>query len=165
MVSFEIAQAITEQKAKYGRFIDTKQWSKFNEIALPDAELHFWDTNGQILLVGRTPVSFRSTQAFTDFFHRFFADAETLHMFGPGELKQISKDEVKAIWGMEDQIFLKSTANIVGVRGGGYYHEIWKLKDGEWFLKSLNLRRTYTHVTPMARVLQILQSCLGLTLY
>jgi hypothetical protein len=116
---------------------------------------HFWDSNGQPLMIGRTPLLFRSTQKSTDLFRRFFADAETFHMFGPGEFEQVLNNEVKAVWGMEDQIFLKSTANFVGVRGGGYYYEIWRLKDGEWYLKSLDLRRTYTQMSLMARAIQL----------
>lgn len=76
------------------------------------------------------------------FLSLYLEKAETLHMFGPGDLEQISVDEVKAVWSMEDQIYLKST-NLKAIRGGGYYHETWKLKGGEWYLQSLDLKRTY----------------------
>lgn len=94
------------------------------------------------MIAGKVPLSFRSCKVFTDFFSLYLEKAETLHMFGPGDLEQISVDEVKAVWSMEDQIYLKST-NLKAIRGGGYYHEAWELKGGEWYLQSLDLKRTY----------------------
>ncbi|KAK6196621.1 hypothetical protein LQW54_011361 [Pestalotiopsis sp. IQ-011] len=37
------ADFITVKKARYGRYVDTKQWDKFSEIALPHATLRFLD--------------------------------------------------------------------------------------------------------------------------
>jgi hypothetical protein len=54
---------------------------------------------------------------------------------------------------MDDQINFKST-NLVEIRGGGYYHETWKLEDGEWYLQTLDLRRTYTKISHTARRFQ-----------
>lgn len=169
MVPFEIAQSIAQKKARYGRYVDTKQWAKLQKIILPDARLNFWDIHGNVVIAGKVPLSFRSCKAFTDFFSLYLEKAETLHMFGPGDLEQISADEIKAVWSMEDQICLKST-NLMEIRGGGYYHETWKLKGGEWYLQSLDLKRTYlkrtyaeTSVT--VRHLQYLYTWPGLTFY
>jgi hypothetical protein len=74
-------------------------------------------------------------------------------MFGPSDLEQKSADEVKAIWTIEDQISFKST-NLVEIRGRGYYHETWKLKDRDWNLQTLDLRRTYTKISHTARSFQ-----------
>lgn len=135
-VPLEVAETICRKKSQYGRYIDTKQWNNFGQVALPEAEFNFFDSDGSILMAGRTALAFSSSKAFTEFFSSFFANAQTLHMFGPGELEQTAADEVKAIWGMEDQIILNSTAGLVELRGGGYYYETWKMKDGDWFLKS-----------------------------
>ena len=69
-------------------------------------------------------------------------------MFRPGELEQIKADEVKATWGMEDQIILNGTGGLVEMRGGGYYYETWKMKNDDWFLASLRLERTYQKTQP-----------------
>ncbi|KAF2183155.1 hypothetical protein K469DRAFT_635649 [Zopfia rhizophila CBS 207.26] len=163
-VPFDVAEIISRKKAQYGRCIDTKQWHNFNQVALSDTEFNFLDPDGSIIMAGKTRLTFPSSKAFTEFFGRFFRNAETLHMFGPGELEQVAPDEVTAIWGMEDQLLLKSTAGLVELRGGGYYYETWKLKDGDWFLKSLRLERTYTKMSFMARVLQLLHIYLWLIL-
>ncbi|KAL1885811.1 hypothetical protein Plec18167_001306 [Paecilomyces lecythidis] len=164
-VPFEISQKIHQKKAQYGRYIDTKQWDEFDQIALPDAELIFLDTNGSVLTVGKTALTFSTPKQFTTFFRRFFANAQTLHMFGPGDLQQTGSDEVKAIWSMEDQIIMKYSGGLAEVRGGGFYYETWKLKDGEWFLKSLRLERTYTKFSLLVRILALLQACLPFTLF
>jgi hypothetical protein len=160
-IPVEIAEVIIRKKSQYGRYIDTKQWDKFDRVALPDAEFSFYDTDGSILKAGNTSFAFPSSAAFTVFFSKFFASAQTLHMFGPGELQLKADDEVGAIWGMEDQIILKHTMGLVEIRGGGYYHETWKMERGDWFLKSLRLERTYQKTSPMAKILVFLDRYLG----
>lgn len=152
-IPVEIAEVIIRKKAQYGRYIDTKQWDKFDQVALPDAEFNFYDTDGSILKAGNTLFAFPTPTAFTDFFSKFFLNAQTLHMFGPGELQMTCSDEVKAIWGMEDEIILKHTMGLVEIRGGGYYHETWKFEKGDWFLKSLRLERTYQKTSLVAKIL------------
>ncbi|KAJ5775769.1 uncharacterized protein N7511_000780 [Penicillium nucicola] len=119
----EITEIICRKKSQYGRYINTKQWDKSDQVALPDAELMFFDTDGSLLKTGNTSFAFPSSTAFTEFFTNFFANAQMLHIFGPGELQLKAIDEVGAIWGMEDQIILKHAMGSVEIRGGGYYHE------------------------------------------
>ena len=161
-VSAEITDRISQKKSQYGRYVDTKQWNKFDKIVLPNAEFGFFDSDGSVLKAGKTALIFSSSKGFTGFFSKFLANAQTLHMFGPGELEQVTAEEVRAIWGMEDQIILKGTAGLVEIRGGGYYHETWKMKDGDWFLKSLRLERTYQKISFLARLLAFLGSFFGL---
>jgi hypothetical protein len=162
-VPVEIAEIIFRKKSQYGRYIDTKQWDKFDQVALPDAEFIFFDTDGSILKAGDTSFAFPSSTAFTGFFSKFFANAQTLHMFGPGELQLKAIDEVGAIWGMEDQIILKHAVGSVEIRGGGYYHESWKMRNGDWFLNSLRLERTYQKTSLLAKILIFLERYLSLS--
>lgn len=149
-VSPETTEIISRKKALYGRYIDTKQWDKLSSIALPDAELRFFEPDGSLTHVGRTPLAFKTPEECTSFFHKLLGNAQTLHMFGRGDLEQIKVDEVRAIWPMEDQIILRQGWLPVEVRGGGYYYETWRLKDHDWFLQSLVLRRTYTKPSMLA---------------
>lgn len=134
-VSPETAEIITRKKSQYGRCIDTKQWKSIDQVALPDAELTFLDIDGSDLKIGPTPLHFVSCKSFGEFCRKLFQNAQTLHMLGPGELDQTAADEVTAIWSMEDQLIMNFTAGLGDVRGGGYYFETWKLRDGDWFLK------------------------------
>ena len=74
-------------------------------------------------------------------------------MFGPGELQLKAIDEVGAICGMEDQIILKHALELVEIRGGGYYQETRKMRNGDWFLNSLRLERTYQKTSLLAKIL------------
>lgn len=149
-VSWETSDIISRKKALYGRYIDTKQWDKISSIALPDAELRFFEPDGFLTHVGRTALAFTSPEKCALFFHKLFKNAQTLHMFGRGELEQTKADEVRAIWPMEDQIILRQGWLPVEVRGGGYYYETWRQKDSDWFLESLVLQRTYTKPSMLA---------------
>ncbi|KAK5994270.1 hypothetical protein PT974_04742 [Cladobotryum mycophilum] len=154
-VEAKVANIIRRKKAQYVRYIDTKQWSKFEELALADAELSFHNSDGSVMTLSGTAFQFSSVKSFTAYFSKFFAQAQTLHMVGHGELERIGAGEVRAIWGMEDQIMLPLFAEI---RGGGYYHETWVLKNGGWFLKSLRLERTYMKYNFVATLGSWLQS-------
>jgi hypothetical protein len=67
----EVTDIITRKKSQYGRYIDTKQWDKFDQVALPDAGLSFFDSDGSILKAGNTAFAFSSSKVFTDFFKKF----------------------------------------------------------------------------------------------
>ncbi|KAI0129768.1 hypothetical protein BJ170DRAFT_617491 [Xylariales sp. AK1849] len=92
------ARIIANKKARYGRLIDTKQWDRFREVALADASFQFFEADGAPTKIGTTALVFDTTDSLVAFFKKFFARAETLHMFGPGELEHISEHEVQAIW-------------------------------------------------------------------
>lgn len=149
-VSWETTEIIARKKALYGRYIDTKQWERLPSIALPDAELRFFEPDGSLTHVGKTPLAFKSPQECAYFFQSLFQNAQTLHMFGRGELERIKADEVRAIWPMEDQIILRQGWLLIEVREGGYYYETWRQKGQDWFLESLVLRRTYLKPSMLA---------------
>lgn len=149
-VPFEVSDVISHKKALYCRYIDTKQWDKFNSIAHPDAQFSFFEPDGSLSHVGKTAMAFNSLDSFTKFLSRIFSNGQTLHMVGPGEIEHVRAGEVNAIWSMEEQIILRSGWLPVEVRAGGYYHETWKERDGDWFLESLILRRIYTKPSLLA---------------
>ncbi|KIW25619.1 uncharacterized protein PV07_08785 [Cladophialophora immunda] len=160
-VKYEIAEVIRQKKSRYCRAIDTKQWDQLVQLAYADADLTFYDPGGSVSTSGRTRLSFASPRDFTRFLSQAFANAHTLHQVGEGDLEQVAPNEVEAIWGMEDQIVVDIAGLTFSIRGGGYYHETWRERDGDWFLKSLKLRRTYWHPSFGAKVLLTLQRLLG----
>lgn len=164
-VTPEVAQAISRQKARYGRYADTKQWDKWEkEIALPDARYSFFDTNGQPLMVGKQALAFDSAKAVTAYFEKFFASLETMHNLGPGDFEQASADEVKAVFGFEDQVMNKALGHWAEIRGGGFYYETWKLVDGQWYIKDLRMERTYQKMTFLVSLSLTIAGLLGVSL-
>lgn len=124
-ISFQTYLDITNKKAQYGRYLDTKQWSAFRSIALPDAHFEFRDTDGSVFVRDEKILSFESTTAFVDFFSKYFAGAQTLHMFGPphmiAESSVAAGERVKVTWAMEDQLYFSGNSKIAELRGGGKY--------------------------------------------
>jgi hypothetical protein len=157
----EVAETIRGKKAQYCRYIDTKQWDKFETLGLPDSTFAFFNPDGSPMTVGRTALTFPSPKAFTTNLKKNFADVRTLHLVGVGDLRQIGEEEVYAIWSMQDQIILKNSLGLFWMRGGGYYHETWLCQDGEWYLKSLRLETTFSRKSLLASVLLFVRNLLG----
>ena len=146
-VPLEAYQQITNKKAQYGRYIDTKQWENFSLITLPNALFRFQNVDGTTISRNGDNLSFGSLEFFVGHFSKFFANAQTLHMFGPPQMTMDAEDRVRVIWAMEDQLCFQGHSTLAELRGGGYYHETWVCKEGIWWLSDLTLRRTYTKVS------------------
>ncbi|KAJ9145390.1 hypothetical protein NKR23_g5370 [Pleurostoma richardsiae] len=157
----EVAETIRRKKSQYCRFVDTKNWASVERLALPDAKFSFHETNGSVTKVGWKHLAFSTPQAFGDFFRKLLAPADTLHNVGPGDLEMTGPAEVQAIWPMEDQLLARWTAGLIWLRGGGYYYETWVLKDGDWFLQSLRLERTYVDMSLLVRFYSLFQSLMS----
>jgi hypothetical protein len=136
-ITFEIAEAIRLKKAQYCRFVDTKQWTSFVALALPDARFIFYDVNGKVLHDFASPESLMLPTA------RLLEDARSSHRVSNSELSLISENEVEAVWAMEDYLVFPAKDGKPGtaMRGYGHYHEIWLRKGEDWFLKKLELKR------------------------
>ncbi|KFH43814.1 hypothetical protein ACRE_054030 [Hapsidospora chrysogenum ATCC 11550] len=163
-VSPEIALAITRQKARYGRYADTKQWDKFErDIALSDARYSYCDVNGKPLQVGKQALVFDSARSAAAFFERFFAPQATMHNLGVGDFEHTAEDEVQSVFGFEDQIVSKALGSLAEIRGGGYYYETWKRVGGEWYIKDLKMVRTYQKASLLVHVLLTIAGWLGVS--
>ncbi|GAA4330916.1 nuclear transport factor 2 family protein [Variovorax defluvii] len=140
-LSFDIAEIIRQKKAKYCRFVDTKQWKQFEALALPDARFIFYDVNGKVLHDFPSPESLLAPTA------RLLDGARSSHRVSNSELSLISETQVEAIWAMEDYLVFpaKNGKPATAMRGYGHYHEIWECKEDDWFLKKLELTRQIFH--------------------
>lgn len=163
-VTPEVAMAITRQKARYARYADTKQWGLFEKIGHPNGRFSFLGTDGEPLVMGKALV-FDSAASFASFFEKFFAGLETMHNISPGDFEPSdqSSDEVKAVFGFEDQLLPKALGSWVEIRGGGFYTETWKLIDGEWCIQELSMRRTYQKMSLLAWVAVKVATLFGIT--
>lgn len=163
-VTPEVALAITRQKLRYARYADTKQWDLFEKIGVPDGRFNFFGADGEPLRMGKAVV-FDSAKSFADFFNHFFSGLETLHNIAPGDFETSNEnpDEVKAIFAFEDQLLSKTFGSWFEIRGGGHYNETWKLIDGEWYLKELNMKRTYQKESLLVRVISLVANLTGIT--
>lgn len=164
-VSPEVAIAITRQKARYCRYADTMQWDRLGrEITLPDARLAYCDAHGKPLQVSGRALVFDSAHSFVTFYDKFFAQLDTMHIVSAPDLERVADDEVKAIFGFEDQVISKYLGSWFECRGGGYYYTTWKLVDEQWYIKDLRMERTYQKLTVLAQIGLALSNWFGISL-
>ncbi|GAM83042.1 hypothetical protein ANO11243_010280 [Dothideomycetidae sp. 11243] len=158
-VPLDVAAAITAKKAMYGRFLDTKQWDKLQElVVLPDCEFLFLDQQKKPMLAGSKPLIYSNSAEFVKGLSGVMNMGDTQHLFGAGQFSFTTKnrDEVSAIWALQDTMIIRNTFGLVEVSGGGYYYETWKLVDGQWYMKSLRLERTFSRNSVIASLFALL---------
>lgn len=164
-VSPEVAIAINRQKARYCRYADTKQWDKLaSDVTLPDARLAYCDSAGAPLRVSGRALVFDSAASFAAFYTKFFAPVDSMHNLCPADLEQVAPDEVKAVFGFEDQVVFRGLGSWGTIRGGGYYHNTWKHVDGEWYISELKMIRTYQTMTLLVWIAVTLSNLFGISL-
>lgn len=140
----EVAEIIRRKKSQYCRFADSNQWHLFEKIALPEASFKFVGRDGVLINEGGVDYSWSSREEFCAFFEKIFANLQTIHTCGPGELEQTGPVEVKAIWTVIYHLGPRdSTESKYHGTGGGHYHEIWKKKGDDWFLADMTFERLY----------------------
>ncbi|KAI8623696.1 hypothetical protein F5Y19DRAFT_351132 [Xylariaceae sp. FL1651] len=161
----DIAIAISSKKARYGRYLDTKQWDKFaSEVLLPDCKWRMCNQQGELLVNNGVTLAWDSTADYIAYFSKLLATFDCVHMFGVGDFEQVDADTVKATFLVEDQLVSKPLGQWVELRGGGYIFETWKLRDGEWYLQDLLLKRHYQNMSMIVRFAVFLQTKLGISL-
>ena len=129
---FEDYEAIKKLKARYFRFLDTKQWRSFGELFAEDAFLVSAET-GQPTVRGR--------QAIVDRVRDFVKDAVTVHQGHMPEIDLTSETTATGIWALNDIVIWP---NGVRLDGYGHYHETYRKADGEWRIASSTLTRLHT---------------------
>jgi hypothetical protein len=131
-------------KARYCRYVDTKQWDAFFDLFIPSPDIKIHDVAGELLF------AFTSREAFTASARDYLAGAQSIHQVHNDELTQLSDIAISAIWSMEDLILFPNEADGRPSRhhGYGHYHENWILTADGWRIASLELRRTILEITP-----------------
>ncbi|KAI1129544.1 hypothetical protein F5Y10DRAFT_290915 [Nemania abortiva] len=161
----DIAAAIMARKARYGWCIDTKNFEKLKELALPASRFSFCNEKGEPTVLAGRVFHFESPAAFAAWCAKLMNPMDTIHMFGPGQFEQVAPDTVEAVFSMEDQFVHKILGSWVEQRGGGYYYETWKLADGEWCIEELVLKRNYQKYSLLLSFAIFLQETLGVPIF
>lgn len=130
-------EAISDTKARYCRYLDTKQWDLFAGLFTHDFVLDVSDGTGLPLVHGREDAveQIRSS----------IEDAVTAHQVHQPEMR-FGGDGVQVIWAMQDRvIWSPDKPSLVGY---GHYHERYVLKEGGWKIASLRLTRLHLEFLP-----------------
>ena len=140
-------EQVRAAKARYCRYVDTKQWEAFSELLVANPRIGIYDTANNLI------VSFETREAFVAACQDYLAGTQSIHQVHNEELTQVSATEIHAIWSMEDQILFPpadANADPRPPRHHGYGHnnETWVIDEGEWRIGSMDLHRTILEVTP-----------------
>jgi hypothetical protein len=143
-VSLEDLEAIRQLKARYFRFVDTKQWDRWGELFTEDAVLDVPLVRGEPLR-GRSAIADRVRQGLTPMI--------TVHHGHMPEIELVGSDRARGLWPMYDRLL--STTNELsagpappgfGPRYEGFGHyveEYTRGDDGRWRIARCELRRLH----------------------
>lgn len=131
----EDRNALLDLKARYFRFLDTKDWDLFEALFAADATLRPIDD-----LPG---VSFDGAVGVRDGVSGSMNDVVSVHHGFTPELKMVSPDEASGIWPMEDYLWFGAASGAPGLilHGFGHYHERYTRIDGHWRFRRIELHR------------------------
>lgn len=138
----EAIEAIRKLKARYFRFIDTKQLDKWKDLFTEDVYIK-WETAGapDAIFHSRDEAvgAIKSLMERTNYGNR------TIHHGHMGEIEITTPTTATGIWPMFDYVMTpKST-----MQGYGHYHEDYEKQNGTWRIKRLHLTRLHCDYTPV----------------
>jgi hypothetical protein len=128
-------EEIKQLKARYFRFVDTKDWTGFAGLFAENAVFDLSDDLPGCVLVGPAKIVELSA--------RGLEYAVTTHFGHCPEITVTSQNSANGIWAMEDRIRWteESSSPIKSLHGFGHYLETYECIEGCWRIKTLKLRR------------------------
>lgn len=140
---------IKRLKARYFRFIDTKQWSKLRTVFTDDCSFEGLWAGGD------------GADAFIASIQRNLAGVPTVHMGFMPEIEVIDDHTARGIWAMTDYLEWEPDSRAYrgvsvpgqrGIRGYGHYSEEYTLTDEGWRIS--HLRMTRLRIDPLVGSLE-----------
>lgn len=136
-------EAIRCLKARYCRFLDTKDVDAWRAVFTPDVEV----TLDMAVSTGgadpRTAPVIRGVDTFVATVFTSVAGAATMHHCHTPEITFATDQTATGIWAMEDHLVYPDGREL---RGAGHYHETYEKRGGIWRIKTLHLTRTILQV-------------------
>ena len=121
-------EAIKQLKARYFRFIDTKDWAAFRDLFTEDCK-HY--------LPQESAVPFMTNEDYFAMNERLLTPGVTTHHGHMPEITFLSDTEAEGIWSMFDYVQIEPPSGRVSIMGYGHYYETYrKCDDGEWRISS-----------------------------
>jgi SnoaL-like domain len=135
-------EEIRAVKARYCRFLDTKNWEELADLFTPDAVLDVGEDTGLDPFIGR--------DVLIEQIRRAVGHAKSAHQVHTPEIDLLGPDEATIIWAMQDRVvWNKGQSPLPGVKsitGFGHYHERYVRRAGKWQIASLKLTRLYVQM-------------------
>lgn len=133
--------AIHRTKARYCRFVDTKQWDLLRALFTDDCRFEG---------LGSAPDG-ADVDTFIAGISRRLERVISIHHCHMGEVDMVGPGQAKVVWAMEDHLEWQDGAEVAeapgsrGFRGYGHYEEQYVCEQGNWKISRLRLTRLGIH--------------------
>jgi len=138
LATLEAYDAIRTVKARYCRYLDTKDWEGLASIFTEDMVLDVQEDTGQPPFIGRDAAIATIRWSVTD--------AKSAHQIHFSEIA-LDGDEAQVVTPMQDRVVWAPgkcpVAGIASITGYGHYHERYVRQDGAWKIAHLKLTRLH----------------------
>ncbi|HYF47394.1 MAG TPA: nuclear transport factor 2 family protein [Acidimicrobiales bacterium] len=126
-------EAIKQLKARYFRFLDTKDWEAWAVVFATDA----------LMEVPEADVVEHGREAIVSAVSAALEGTTTVHHGHMPEIELTGPDTARGIWAMFDHVEWPDAGDggRVGLQGYGHYHEEYVREDGEWRIAATRLVR------------------------
>jgi SnoaL-like domain len=122
-------EAIKQLKARYCRYLDTKDWAAWRSIFTDDFLSDTSDAGGKVIA---------GADEFVAFTRKSLRNQAMVHQVHAPEIDITSATTARGVWALEDVVRFGPGVNL---RGYGHYHETYEKLDGQWRIKSSKLTR------------------------
>jgi hypothetical protein len=136
-------EAIRQLKARYCRFLDTKDAESWRGVFSTDVTVTLDMAVG---VGGADPMTAPPIEGVDNFVPMVLGGLDgvgTMHHCHTPEITLTSTSTATGIWAMEDLLVFGDDREL---RGAGHYHETYEKREGAWRIKSLHLTRTILRV-------------------
>lgn len=137
-------EAIRRLKARYCRFLDTKDYEAWKALFAPDVVVKLDMAISTGGADGQTAPDLNGLDEFVPVVLGGVEHAQTKHHVHTPEIDLTSNTTASAIWAMEDLLLFADGGELFGA---GHYHETYEKRDGGWVITSLHLTRTILRFT------------------
>jgi hypothetical protein len=138
MLDLEAIELIKQLKARYFRFLDTRDLSGLQSVFTPDAQAHFKGADYEFTLNGWPELDAFYKKSFTD-------TSFGMHNGHHPEIT-VDGDQASGIWYLQD-IFVELNHKIT-VMGSALYDDSYQKIDGEWRIARTGYRRLWEEYHP-----------------
>jgi SnoaL-like domain len=121
-------EQIKQLKARYFRFLDTKDWDSFAQLFTDDCVHHLPQESAKPVLTNDEYLRDLKIQ---------LGNGVTTHHGHMPEITLLSETEAEGIWAMFDYVQVEPPGGPVSIKGYGHYFETYrKGPDGAWRISS-----------------------------
>jgi len=127
-------EAIKQLKARYFRFLDTKDWDKYRALFTDDVIVDVTGSGGE---------RYEGLDVYMEYILAHIAHVKTVHHGHMPEITLTSETTATGIWAMEDWVDYPDGREL---NGKGHYFETYQKIGGAWKIKHLALTRLRMHM-------------------